>query len=728
LAVQSVAFSPDGKLFVTATGAERRSSVPGLAQLWDRASGRPAGKPLPHPNGIWAARFGPDGKTLLTAGDDGAVRRWEVATGRPVGEPLWHPEAVTALGITPDGATIVTGAADGIVRLWDAVTDRLLDARAYHDRGVSSLAVSADGLALLTAGSFQDHTVRLWEIGRSLARPVARGMDVRGKILPNPPVQRGVPPGPPLRPVAYSPDRKAVLTGGVGGLAQLWESATGRPLGTPLRHPHPIVRVVAFSPDGRQLATACQERATTACAVRLWDAATGRPRTPWLPRLQPNWVAALAFSPDGRRLAAADYSFNVHLWDTATGEGVGPPLRQKDIVLSLAFSPDGQKLAAGTANDWSADPQARLWDLDSGRPVGEPLRHKDWVVFVAFSPDGQTVVTGSRDRTFGLWDAATGKPRPAEAAAGKPRDYRAVVKGWGCAALSPEGDRLVTAGGDGAARLWGLADGAPLAGATLPHPREVAAVAVAFSPDGKLLVVGHEDGNAQLWDLATFKPLGPPAVHYGELLGVAFVPDGRSFLTTTADGTTRVWPVPAPVADPDLERLALWLEVHTGLRVGEGQAIARLTPEEWGQRSGALAAMEGGPRGWVVPPPGDSAWHEARARDAEEAGQPFTARWHLDRLIARRPADWLLYARRGRTYAEEGKWGLAEADYQQALARGSPEDVLSWYRHRAWVCQSRRQWPAALWYLDRLLRAQPEEPDLQAQWAQVKACLDKAKE
>jgi eukaryotic-like serine/threonine-protein kinase len=719
--VKAVAFSPDGKRFVAATGA-LDAEVPGRARVWDTASRRPVGRPLGQPSRFWAVCFSPDGKSLWTA-DDGAVRRWDPATGKPAGEPLRHPSNIRALALTPDGATLVVGCSDGIVRLWDAATDQLLDQQAFHEGWVSSVAVGPDGRTLLT-GARGDRTARVWEVGRSLSRPVARGAEGTGVSPSRPPAQRKAPAGLRFRSVAYSPDRRTVLTGsaiphpalspvgggGVRGLAQLWDAATGRPLGIPLGHPYPSVRVVAFSPDGKKVATASMEETSVACAARVWDASSGRPLTPWLP--QGNHVAALAFSPDGKLLATGDYNHEVHLWDAATGKRVGRPLRQRDIVLSLAFSPDGRTLAAGTAHDWNRDPQARLWDVAAGRPVGGPLKHSHYVVFVAFSPDGKAVVTGSEDGTFRLWDAATGEPRG---------DYRTVTKGWRCAALSPAGDRLVTAGGDGTARLWGTPDGTPLPGATLPNPREVAAVAVAFSPDSKLLVVGHEDGSAQLWDVTTGKPLGPPVVQHGPLLGVAFAADGRSFLSTAADGTTRAWPVPAPLAEADLDRLTLLLEVQTALRMDEGQTVTRLTPREWRERSQRLAHGGTAPEGQVPPPPSALDWHDARARDAEQTGQPFTARWHLDRLIAQQPNDWQLYARRARTYTDEGKADLAEADYRRALERGGHEPVLAWYRHRAWACQARRQWSAALSYLDRLLRARPEDPALLQQRRGVEA-------
>src|SRR5262249_24378493 len=98
---------------------------------------------------------------------------------------------------------------------------------------------------------------------------------------------------------------------------------------------------------------------------------------------------------------------------------------------------------------------------------------------------------------------------------------------------------------------------------------------------------------------------------------------------------------------------------------------------------------------------------------------------HLDRLIAQKPNDWLLVARRARTWTEEEKWELADADQERVAARGPTEGVLAWYRHRAVVCQSRRQWSAALWYLERLVRACPGEEGLQHQRAEVQAQLDR---
>jgi hypothetical protein len=112
--------------------------------------------------------------------------------------------------------------------------------------------------------------------------------------------------------------------------------------------------------------------------------------------------------------------------------------------------------------------------------------------------------------------------------------------------------------------------------------------------------------------------------------------------------------VPQPDTEANLDKLTLHLQVHTVLRMDEGQAVTRLSASEWPEYRRKLSEM-----GDVEPASNRSTWHDACAWDAEENGDAFAALWHLERFAALRPADWQTYARMGRLYADAGDFTRA---------------------------------------------------------------------
>jgi hypothetical protein len=120
-------------------------------------------------------------------------------------------------------------------------------------------------------------------------------------------------------------------------------------------------------------------------------------------------------------------------------------------------------------------------------------------------------------------------------------------------------------------------------------------------------------------------------------------------------------------------------------------------------------ALEGTAEGAFRSSVREGAYHDARARDAEQEGATFTALWHLDRLVALRPEDWLLYARRGRAWSAAGHLDRAEAEYQRAARHVCAAVLRDWYRHRVADCAAAGQEAAARWYQNRLLAAEPKE-------------------
>ncbi len=323
--------------------------------------------------------------------------------------------------------------------------------------------------------------------------------------------------------VAFSPDGKTLATGSDDKTARLWDTATGKQIRAPLTaHTGPVLEV-AFSPDGKTLATSSDDK-----TARLWDTATGKQiHAPLTAHTGSVW--SVAFSPDGKTLATSSDDKTARLWDTATGKQIHAPLTgHTGPMESVAFSPDGKMLATG-----SDDKTVRLWDTATGKQVRAPLTgHTGPVESVAFSPDGKMLATGSVDRSVRLWDAATGKQVRAPLTA-----HTGPVL---TVAFSPDGKILATGNDDNTVRLWDTATGKEVRAPLTGHAETI--LSVAFSPDGKTLASGSHDKSVRLWDTAAGREVRAPLTgHTGPVESVAFSPDGKTLATSSRDKTVRLW-------------------------------------------------------------------------------------------------------------------------------------------------------------------------------------------
>jgi len=202
--------------------------------------------------------------------------------------------------------------------------------------------------------------------------------------------------------IAISPDGKTLASASADKTIKLWELASGRNISTFTGH-NDIVDGVAFSPDGKRLASAGADE-----TVRLWEVASEKNLTTlkdhWTIKLLSyvtgaNHVRSVAFSPDGKMLASAHRYNRAKLWDVVSHQPLATLEGHKRSVRRVKFSPDGKTLASA-----SYDGTIRLWDVASHQLLALFKGHKDIVYEIAFSPDGKTLASASADRTIKLWE------------------------------------------------------------------------------------------------------------------------------------------------------------------------------------------------------------------------------------------------------------------------------------------------------------------------------------
>jgi WD40 repeat protein len=284
------------------------------------------------------------------------------------------------------------------------------------------------------------------------------------------------------------------------------------------------VHSVAFSPDGRTLASGSEDK-----TIKLWDVETGDELRTITGH---SWnVSTVAFSPDGKTLASGSWDRTIKLWDAETGKELHTLTGHSDFVISVAFSPNGKTLASGGEQG-----TIKLWSTETGEELRTlEARHGGVVNSVTFSPDSKTLASGSWDRTIRLWDVKTGKKLRTLTI------YSDYVGSYGfvrSVAFSPDSKTLASGGGHGQIKLWDAETGKELL-TLIGHSDEVASLA--FSPDGRTFVSGSWDKTLKLWDVKTGKELRTLTGHSNDVRSVAFNPDGRTIASGSWDRTAKLW-------------------------------------------------------------------------------------------------------------------------------------------------------------------------------------------
>jgi WD40 repeat protein len=393
--VENIAVSRDGRWLVAGCKEETR--------LWDLKAADPAARSVVVSGS--AGVLSPDGRWLMTAGDERTVRLWDLkaddpsAHGRDVAryEAAWAP--LRGVAISPNNRWLVTAGRDSALRLWDLkATGEAGRPRVLRERHSGQIFSTPDGRWLVTGGR-NPGTVAVYDLAAD---------DPAATALLHQATDKGY-----AGPQGISPDGRWLVAVGTSGrpVRRLWD----------LRAKHPWARPVAEFGDTDQ-------------------------------------VRSMDFSADSRRLVTGGDDGRTRLYDLTAADPAGKVVvlaghAEGDNVREVVFTPNGRWLVTG-----SHDETARLWDLKAGDPSAGSLvlkGHANPVTFLAVSPDSRWLVTGASfvgrfDHAARLWDLE----------AADPTVVRAVLGGHGGsleeAFFGADARRLITRAGDKTARLWDL--------------------------------------------------------------------------------------------------------------------------------------------------------------------------------------------------------------------------------------------------------------------------------
>ncbi len=335
----SVSFSPDSRLALVTSSADKQVRIWDLAQAAEAAEDEPSTAPAGTETLfdfnklgglVWSAMFAPDGRHVLTIGGNDA-QLWNLQTRRPAIRFSPHG-AVASAAISPDGRQVATGSWDHSAKLWDAASGsavRKFDGG--HVGYINTVEFSPDGRELLTASD--DGTARLWNVESGQPTGVVfRGHTAR------------------VIAATYSADAARVLTTSGDKTSRLWDHATGQMIRELKGHSWAVL-CGQFSPDGQRVITGSQDN-----TAKLWDAATGKELITLGGHTAP--ITSVAFSPEGTRVLTGSRDNTAKLWDSATGKEILSLPGHSQEVTAVSFSPDGRSVLTasrdGTAIIWPA--------------------------------------------------------------------------------------------------------------------------------------------------------------------------------------------------------------------------------------------------------------------------------------------------------------------------------------------------------------------------------------
>ncbi len=399
---------------------------------------------------------------------------------------LPEEQGLTDLALSADGHTLALLSEGGAVSLWDLRGKKRLAGKIQGVDGIQSIRVNREGTALATVES---NIVRFWRLPD--ATEFGKALELEERIGS----------------VSFSPDWKRIVVCEDLGKTVLWNGETRTKIVTLMI----AGGEAALSLDGSLLVTGTPEG-----VVELREAGSGAAiRT--LADSGPV-IRQVAFATV---VAAGGLDGSVRVWDPKTGALLGSAAVEGESVLHLEFDPTGERFVTVSSRE-----VLQGWSSRTCRSLGPSIRLKDWTPRTAWSSDGRTVGLCGLTSVAQLLDATS-----------MTRAEIGLVHDGNVSALAfhPDGRRVITAGMDGACRIWFLPEERTR---RVALPEEVESVPVSLDPEGKRLLAITASRHSFVLDLETRKTTrleqdrSPASAEYS--------PEGR-WIATVDGHRLRIW-------------------------------------------------------------------------------------------------------------------------------------------------------------------------------------------
>ncbi len=512
--------------------------------------------------GLWGSAMSPDDQFLITGSMDGNLRVFDFKR-RQAAKTLSVPRGVIySVAVSPDGQTLANTLAsadtnaNGLIYLWDLRSFKSKGTLRGHTEMTTGVAFSPDNTLLASVTGYPYETnqvgqIFLWDLNSGTKRAELTGHNCSLGFT-----------------LAFSPDGRWLATPHGDGSIRIWDVATRQIIQTLPGH-RGLVFAVKFSPDGKQLASGGIDG-----AVYRWQ--LGGSPAPEIVGHHNGTVYSIAFSPDGKRVASCSLDLTARLWDLANREELNRFRGHTNRVCGVSFTSDGKQVVTG-----SADGTARVWDVDAVDTSGAKVLPYPGAGAFTFSPDGK----------WSIWNGQFWSMQGIS-------NLLAVPGGlW---KFTPDGRQFVTQGSELGFQVWNVNDGSPRKVRTVTTRTDVSAVFPTFSTDGKQVAFVCGGTDVVVWSTQSW--IETAAIHdsAGTITAQAFSPDGQWLAAGFDDGHTRLWRARDLTSGPKLDGHPLGIKSLTFSPDARWLATASMdqTVRLWDVSSGKSEVLKGD-SGWM---------------------------------------------------------------------------------------------------------------------------------